>query len=156
MENEGWEFAVSTTNIKTKNFKWTTMLNLGFNTNKILNESVAENSTTPSREGYPIGAIFAYKTAGLDSDGYPLFVGNDGSFLTAKEFFKLNRFGASALSAEEQRDLYTYMGTSEPKCSGGFINTFDWGNWQLNVNFVFNLGTEINSTQEENQRLSNH
>ena len=143
MENEGWEFAVSTTNIKTRNFKWTTMLNLGFNTNKILNESVAENSTTPSREGYPIGAIFAYKTAGLDSDGYPLFVGKDGSLLTAKEFFKLNRFGASTLSAEEQRDLYTYMGTSEPKCSGGFINTFDWGNWQLNVNFVFNLGMKV-------------
>ena len=143
MENRGWEIAVSTTNIKTENFKWTTMLNLGFNTNKILNESVAENSTTPSREGYSIGAIFAYKTAGLDKDGYPLFVGKDGSLLTAKEFFKLNRFGASTLSAEEQRDLYTYMGTSEPKCSGGFINTFDWGNWQLNVNFVFNLGMKV-------------
>ncbi len=35
------------------------------------------------------------------------------------------------------------MGTSEPKCSGGFINTFDWGNWQLNVNFVFNLGMKV-------------
>ncbi len=143
MENKGWEFAVSTTNIKTGNFKWTTMLNLGFNTNKILNESVAENSTSPSREGYPIGAIFAYKTAGLDKDGFPLFVGKDGSLLTAKEFFKLNRFGASTLSAEEQRNLYTYMGTSEPKCSGGFINTFEWGNWQLNLNFVFNLGMKV-------------
>lgn len=143
MENKGWEFAVSTTNIKTKNFKWTTMLNLGFNTNKILDESVAENSTNPSREGYPIGAIFAYKTAGIDKDGYPLFVGKDGSILTAKEFFNLNRFGASGLSAEEQRNLYTYMGTSEPKCSGGFINTFEWGNWQLNLNFVFNLGMKV-------------
>ena len=143
MENKGWELAVSTTNIKTKNFKWTTMLNLGFNTNKILDESVAENSTNPSREGYPIGAIFAYKTAGIDKDGYPLFVGKDGSILTAKEFFNLNRFGASGLSAEEQRNLYTYMGTSEPKCSGGFINTFEWGNWQLNLNFVFNLGMKV-------------
>ncbi|MBE6308803.1 MAG: SusC/RagA family TonB-linked outer membrane protein [Bacteroidales bacterium] len=143
MENKGWEFAVSTTNIKTRNFKWTTMLNLGFNTNKILDESVAENSTNPSREGYPIGAIFAYKTAGIDKDGYPLFVGKDGSILTAKEFFNLNRFGASGLSAEEQRNLYTYMGTSEPKCSGGFINTFEWGNWQLNLNFVFNLGMKV-------------
>lgn len=143
MENKGWEFAVSTTNIKTKNFKWTTMLNLGFNTNKILDESVAENSTNPSREGYPIGAIFAYKTAGIDKDGYPLFVGKDGSILTAKEFFNLNRFGASGLSAEEQRNLYTYMGTSEPECSGGFINTFEWGNWQLNLNFVFNLGMKV-------------
>jgi hypothetical protein len=42
MENEGWEFAINTNNIKTKKFSWTTSLNLGFNSNKILNESVAE------------------------------------------------------------------------------------------------------------------
>ena len=143
MENEGWEFAVNTSNIKTKKFSWTTSLNLGFNSNKILNESVAENSTFPSREGYPVGAIFAYKTDGLDKDGYPVFVGKEGERLTATEFFRLNRFGASTLSAEEQRGLYTYMGTEEPKCSGGFINTFELGDWQLNLNFMFNLGMKV-------------
>lgn len=143
MENEGWEFAVNTNNIKTKKFSWTTSLNLGFNSNKILNESVAENSTFPSREGYPVGAIFAYKTDGLDKDGYPIFVGKEGERLTATEFFRLNRFGASTLSAEEQRGLYTYMGTEEPKCSGGFINTFELGDWQLNLNFMFNLGMKV-------------
>ena len=143
MENEGWEFAVNTSNIKTKKFSWTTSLNLGFNSNKILNESVAENSTYPSREGYPVGAIFAYKTDGLDKDGYPVFVGKEGERLTATEFFRLNRFGASTLSAEEQRGLYTYMGTEEPKCSGGFINTFELGDWQLNLNFMFNLGMKV-------------
>jgi hypothetical protein len=143
MENEGWEIAVNTSNVKTKDFSWTTSLNLGFNTNKILNESVAENSTYPSREGYPVGAVFAYKTAGLDADGYPLFVGKDGTVQTAAEFFRLNRFGASTLSAEQQRELYTYMGTEEPECSGGFINTFEWRNWQLNVNFMFNLGMKV-------------
>ena len=143
MENEGWEFAINTSNIKTKKFSWTTSLNLGFNSNKILNESVAENSTFPSREGYPVGAIFAYKTDGLDKDGYPIFVGKEGERLTATEFFRLNRFGASTLSAEEQRGLYTYMGTEEPKCSGGFINTFELGDWQLNLNFMFNLGMKV-------------
>lgn len=143
MENEGWEFAINTSNIKTKRFSWTTSLNLGFNSNKILNESVAENSTYPSREGYPVGAIFAYKTDGLDKDGYPVFVGKEGERLTATEFFRLNRFGASTLSAEEQRGLYTYMGTEEPKCSGGFINTFELGDWQLNLNFMFNLGMKV-------------
>ena len=143
MENEGWEFAINTNNIKTKKFSWTTSLNLGFNSNKILNESVAENSTYPSRESYPVGAIFAYKTDGLDKDGYPIFVGKEGERLTATEFFRLNRFGASTLSAEEQRGLYTYMGTEEPKCSGGFINTFELGDWQLNLNFMFNLGMKV-------------
>lgn len=143
MENSGWEIALNTNNITTKNFKWNTTLNLGFNSNKILNETVAENSTYPSREGYPVGAIFAYKTAGLDEEGYPLFLTKDGTKQTAAEFFRLNRFGASTLSAEEQRGLYSYVGTSEPECSGGFINTFEWKNWQLNVNFMFNLGMKV-------------
>lgn len=143
MENSGWEFSLNTNNIATKNFKWNTTLNLGFNSNKILNETVAENSTYPSREGYPVGAIFAYKTAGLDEEGYPLFLSKEGTKQTAAEFFRLNRFGASTLSAEEQRGLYSYVGTSEPECSGGFINTFEWKNWQLNVNFMFNLGMKV-------------
>ncbi len=143
MENSGWELALNTRNIDTKNFTWSTTLNLGFNTNKILNETVAENSTYPGREGYPVGAIFAYRTAGLDDEGYPLFLAKDGSKQTAAEFFRLNRFGASTLSAEEQRDLYTYVGSSEPECSGGFINTFEWKNWQLGVNFMFNLGMKV-------------
>lgn len=143
MENSGWEIALNTNNITTKNFKWNTTLNLGFNSNRILNETVAENSTYPSREGYPVGAIFAYKTAGLDEEGYPLFLAKDGTKQTAAEFFRLNRFGASTLSAEEQRGLYSYVGTSEPECSGGFINTFEWKNWQLNVNFMFNLGMTV-------------
>lgn len=143
MENSGWEIALNTRNITTKDFTWATTLNLGFNTNKILDETVAENSTYPSREGYPVGAIFAYKTAGIDEDGYPLFVAKDGSKQTAAEFFRLNRFGASTLSAKEQRDLYVYAGNTEPECSGGFINTFEWKNWQLNVNFMFNLGMKV-------------
>ena len=143
MENKGWEFALNTRNVATKNFTWTTSLNLGFNKNKILNETVAENSTYPAREGYPVGAIFAYKTAGIDADGYPLFEAKDGTIQTAAEFFRLNRFGASTLTAEEQRNLYTYMGTTEPKCSGGFINTFELGDWQLNINFAFNLGMKV-------------
>lgn len=143
MENSGWELAINTRNIDTKNFTWSTTLNLGFNTNKILNETVAENSTYPGREGHPVGAIFAYRTAGLDDEGYPLFLAKDGSKQTAAEFFRLNRFGASTLSAEEQRDLYTYVGSSEPECSGGFINTFEWKNWQLGVNFMFNLGMKV-------------
>ena len=143
MKNSGWEIGLNTQNIKTKNFSWTTSLNLGFNTNEVLNETVAENSTYPGREGYPVGALFAYKTAGLDADGYPLFVAKDGSIQTATEFFQLNRFGASTLTAEEQRNLYTYMGSEDPKCSGGLINNFEYKNWQLGINFMFNIGMKV-------------
>lgn len=143
MENEGVEFALTTRNINTKNFTWFTNLNFGFNRNKILKESVAENATYPGREGYPVGAIFAYKTAGLDEDGYPLFVTKDRQTVTATEFLKLNNAGASTLTAEEQRNLYTYIGTTDPKVSGGFTNTFKYKRVSLAINCIFNFGMHV-------------
>lgn len=143
MENEGVEFALTTRNINTKNFTWFTNLNFGFNRNKILKESVAENATYPGREGYPVGAIFAYKTAGLDEDGYPLFVTKDGQTVTATELLKLNNAGASTLTAEEQRNLYTYIGTTDPKVSGGFTNTFKYKRVSLAINCIFNFGMHV-------------
>ena len=143
MKNTGWEIAINTRNIANKDFTWTTTLNLGFNRNEVINESVAENATYPGREGYPVGALFAYKTAGLDENGYPLFVAKDGSIKTMKEFFKLNNAGRSTLTAAELRDLYTYMGSEDPKCSGGLQNHFEYKNWSLGINFIFNLGMKV-------------
>lgn len=143
MENKGFEIGLSTRNIYTPNFTWTTSLNIGINDNKVLRESVAENSTTPSREGYPVGAIFAYETAGLDSEGYPLYKTKDGRAVSAKEFFKLNEAGGIGLSPSETRELKTYMGSTDPKVSGGFINNFEYKNWSLNINFTFNFGAKV-------------
>ena len=162
MNNSGWEIALATRNIWQKDLKWTTSLNMGFNKNKVLKETVAENATYPGREGYPVGAIFALKTAGLDNEGYPLFATKDGKNVTLTELLKLNEYGASTLSAAEQRTLYTYMGTTDPKVSGGFINTFDWKQWQLGINFTFNLGMKVrvtpsyNSTTFDRGLNSNH
>lgn len=140
MRNQGVEFGIATRNISNRYFRWTTNLNIAYNENKVLKETVPANQTTPSREGYPVSAIFAYKTAGLDEDGYPLFVNKDGEKVTAQEFLKLNAAGASTLTAEEQRNLYTYIGSGDPKWTGGFINNFSYRDFDLTVNFAFNLG----------------
>jgi len=150
MQNKGWEFAISTRNIWTKNFHWTTQLNFGINNNKVLRETVAENSTYPSREGYPVGAIFALETAGLDNQGYPLFRNKNGEAVTLTELLDLNPQGGSKLSAEEQRSLYKYMGTVDPKVSGGFINTFEYKQWTLGLNFTFNFGMKVRVTPTYN------
>lgn len=143
MENKGWEFALSTRNIHTKDLTWTTNLNIGINSNKVLDESVAENATYPSREGHPVGALFALRTAGLDDEGYPLYLNKDGEKVTLAELLKLNSYGASTLTAAEQRDLYSYMGTTDPKVSGGFLNHINWKDWQLGINFAFNFGMKV-------------
>jgi len=146
MENEGVEVALTTRNIHTKDFTWFTNLNFGYNDNTVLRETVAENAIRPSREGYSVGAIFAYKTAGLDDEGYPLFLTQAGRKVTATEFFKLNNAGASTLSAEEQRNLYSYIGSTEPKVSGGFMNTFKYKRVTLGINCIFNFGMYVQTT----------
>ena len=143
MDNQGLEIALTTRNINTRDWTWTTNLNLGWNDNKVLRETVAENATYPGREGYPVGALFAYKTAGLDDQGYPLFRTADGRAVTGQEFFALNAAGASTLSAKEQRDLYTYMGSADPKVTGGFTNTIKFRKWTLGINFIFNFGAKV-------------
>ncbi len=149
MRNQGFEISLGTRNIHTKNFTWYTNFNLGYNENTILEEAQNAGSAAevlyPSRVGRPVGAIFAYKTAGLDADGYPLFVAKDGRTVTMKEFFQLrtpsNGLGVeTGLSGQEQRDLYSYIGSSDPKFSGGFNNTFEYDRFTLTVNCIFNFG----------------
>ena len=139
MRNEGFEVALTTRNINRNGFTWFTNFNLGYNQNKVLRETVPANQTTPGREGYPVGALFAYKTAGLDEEGYPLFYNKAGEKVTAEQLLKLNSAGASTLSAEEQRNLYSYIGSTDPLFSGGFVNTFNIKRFEVVVNFIFNL-----------------
>lgn len=146
MKNDGVEISINTRNIHTKDFMWTTNFNFAYNQNKVLRESVPENQTYPGREGYPVGAIFAYKSAGLDDEGYPLFFNKKGEKVNAQEFLKLNAAGASTLSAAEQRDLYSYIGSSDPLFTGGLTNTFSYKRFELGINFIFNLKMYVQTT----------
>ena len=107
MRNQGVEVALSTRNVHTKNFMWTTNFNFAYNNNKVLKEALREDALEPGREGYPAGALFALKTAGLDEEGYPMFQDKDGKAVSAMEFFKLQEwgFGATDLTARERREL---------------------------------------------------
>lgn len=156
MSNKGVEIALTTRNVTTKNFSWYTTFNFAYNQNKVLKEDVRDNETRPSREGYPVGAIFAYKTAGLDNEGYPLFYNKEGNVVTLKEFYKLkDELGlgfttSSDLSIPEERDLYTYIGSTDAPYTGGFINTFTYKNWELMANFSLNFGGYVRTPPSYN------
>lgn len=146
MRNRGIEMNLATRNIYNKNFSWTTSINFAYNDNTVLKEEVPANQTTPSREGYPVGALFALKSAGLDDEGYPLFYNKAGEKVTATELLKLNSAGVSTLTAEEQRNLYSYIGSTEPLFTGGMLNTFKYKNWDFSVNLIFNLKMFVRCT----------
>ena len=83
MENKGVEISLSTRNITTKNFSWYTNFNFAYNGNKVLQENIPEQQTTPGREGYPVGAIFALKTAGVNKEtGNMMFYNPEGEKVT--------------------------------------------------------------------------
>lgn len=115
--------------------------------NKVLKEALREDALEPGREGYPAGALFALKTAGLDEEGYPMFQDKDGKAVSAMEFFKLQEwgFGATDLTARERRELYTYVGTADCPYTGGFNNTFTYKAFELGVNFSFDFGGKVRS-----------
>ena len=90
MENKGVEISLSTRNITTKNFSWYTNFNFAYNGNKVLQENIPEQQTTPGREGYPVGAIFALKTAGVNKEtGNMMFYNPEGEKVTLKELYRL-------------------------------------------------------------------
>ena len=156
MVNKGVEVSLSTRNVATKNFSWYTNLNFAYNNNKVLREAIPEAQTIPGREGYPVYAIFAIKTAGLDEEGYPLFYDKEGKKVTLKELYRLqDPFGLgftvnSDVTPAEERSFYSYIGSQDTPYTGGLINTFSYKNWELTANLSFNLGGYVRTTPSYN------
>lgn len=156
MTNKGVEVSLSTRNVATKNFSWYTNFNFAYNNNKVLREAIPEAQTTPGREGYPVSAIFAIKTAGLDADGYPLFYDKEGKKVTLKELYRLqDPYGlgftvSSDVTPAEERGFYSYIGSGDTPYTGGLINTFSYKNWELTANLSFNLGGYVRTTPSYN------
>ena len=146
--NKGFEIAISTSNINHPNFKWNTTLNFAHNKSNVDRIQVRSNSFLPSREGLPVNAVFALKTNGMDENGYPLFVNKKGETVNAETFFGLydpwaeflpGTISASTLTADQTRDLFTYVGDLDPKFTGGFTNTFKIHDFDLTIATIFNL-----------------
>lgn len=140
IENKGFEFTLSTRNIKTP-FVWNTDFNISFNRNELkslkltqiyyaakttdyVNEYVVRN--TP---GKALGSFWGYKTDGVDPETGELIyvdINNDG-----------------VVSASDR----TYIGDPNPDFTFGLTNTFSYKGFNLSIlisgaygNDVYNVG----------------
>lgn len=144
--NSGFELAINTKNITSKNFKWTTSLSISHNKNRVNNIEIREDDLKPSLKGYSANAIFAIKTAGVDSNGLPIFIKN-GKKVSAVDFYNLsNGTDGSQLTRKQHRNLYSYVGDGTPKFSGGFINKFKYKQFDLSISTNFNLKQTVKRT----------
>ena len=80
MEAKGVELSLTTQNVKTQNFSWTTSFSYARNTNKVtklLSQSdvstLVSSSSGAAREGYPLASVFSIPFYKLDENGHPRF-----------------------------------------------------------------------------------
>ena len=133
MESKGWEFEVGGDIIRTKDFVWTSSLNLSHNTGKILtlwgnntyyngNGFVAPGSPGDAarmEEGSTIGSFYLWKFAGFDDDGGFLLYNKDGEVIPA---------------AQKTENDKQYMGNYTPKLVVGWSHTLAYKNFDLGIN----------------------
>ena len=153
MENKGVEINLQTRNITTKKFSWYTTFNFAYNQNKVLKINTPDSQETPSLEGYPVGAIFALKTDGIDSETGRIRVkAKNGKSMFLEDLYKvaIDEWGIGIytpqVSTLEEREFYSYIGTSDAPYTGGFMNTFNYKSWELNLNFSYNFGAYVKTT----------
>ena len=145
MESKGWEFEVGGDIIQTKDFTWTSNLNLSHNSGKILSmwgDGTYINGNTFDEPGWPgeasriqdgaeIGAFYIWKFAGFDEDGNFLLYNKEGEVIPA---------------SEKTDNDKQYIGNYLPKVIMGWNNSFRYKNFDLGINMRSWIGFDVYNT----------
>ena len=136
LQNKGYELELRSTNINTKDFRWTSSFNLGHNANKILKlDGDLKQVTSGSmirKVGLPYSTYYMIEFAGIDpADGEPMFYKN-----TTDENGKLNRETTKDPRSAEK----VILKCADPTITGGFGNSFSYKWFDFNFNLNFSLG----------------
>lgn len=163
--NRGVEFSINADIIKTRDFRWSSSLNLSHNTNKVdklsnarfskkyINQGdpdvagVSSNGYTQNiQEGEAIGTFFLYEFAGFE-DGCPVYYEHDDNGERTG-----NKIKAEKLDTNRDR---VKAGTALPKLNLGWNNTFTWKNWNATLFVTGQFGNKIyNGTRANNLSTS--
>ncbi len=157
VNNKGFDFRISSTNIKGKNFTWKTDFTVSRNINEVLKLNTDGASldrqyskTVVGRSigefyGYVIdGGVFAtkedFKTHALPTkNGLPLPVGAAGGSIWFGDL-KFRDFNGDGVIDEHDQ---TFLGSPIPKYQLGLNNTFSYKNFDLNIFFAANIGNKV-------------
>lgn len=150
MTNKGIEFTLNAVPVRTKNFMWSTTLNLSHNKNtvdKMQNETFhttnltqgdpmvagvsADGWTQRIMEGEPIGTFYTYQYAGIVNGRSEYYV-LDGNG---------NRTGETTNNPSLKDRSIT--GCAQPKLNAGWNNTLTYKNWSLNAFITGVFGNDV-------------
>ena len=139
MKSSGWEVTLSTRNIQTKNFSWTTDFIYSHSTNEITKLFSTKRaidfvkSEGFGRVGYPVRAVFSYDFRGLNDEGMPTFVNEKGEITTTAIDFQ----------ERDHLDHLVYEGPADPTDLGSFGNILQFKGFKLNLFITYSFGNVI-------------
>lgn len=157
VNNKGFDFRISSTNIKTKNFNWKTDVTVSRNINKIIKLNTDGASLnrqyTKTMAGRSIGEFYGYVIDGgvfatkkdLETHALPtkngqaLPVGAAGGSIWYGDLKFKDLNGDGIINERDQ----TFLGSPIPKYQIGFNNTFSYKNVDLNIFFAANIGNKV-------------
>ena len=139
MKSHGIEFTLSTRNIVTKDFKWNTDF-IFSNTKTEVTDLEANtrvldliSGTGFAMVGYPVRSLFSIDFKGLDENGLPTFVNEDGNVTVSDIDFQ----------EREKKDHLIYEGPTDPTVTGSLCNIFSYKNFKLNMFVTYTFGDVI-------------
>ena len=141
MKSNGLELTISSTNIKKKNFSWTTNLIYSHTHNEVTDLRTAERlvdlvqGTGFAMEGYPVRSIFSVPFAGLNRDGLPQFYNSDGNITVSGINFQE--------SDPENLKFLKYSGSADPTDMGSLGNIFKYKGFTMNVYITYSFGNVV-------------
>ena len=125
VQNRGFEFSLSSTNIEHANFSWRSTFNLSFNRNKLIEFPGLENSSYSEQYeiGKPTSIVYGYRYKGVNPNtGLFEFYTKDGETTYTPNYRHANLGGDQTVIADRQ---INYM--------GGLGNTFTYKQLSLYI-----------------------
>lgn len=139
MKSNGVEMTLSTKNIQTKNFSWSTDFIFSKTKNEVTDLKSRANvmslisGTGFAKEGYPVRGLFSIPFMGLNEDGFPTFLNQKGMVTVSDINFQENN----------NVNFLKYEGPTDPTITGSFGNIFTYKNFRANVFFTYSFGNVI-------------
>ncbi|MDR0768912.1 MAG: SusC/RagA family TonB-linked outer membrane protein [Dysgonamonadaceae bacterium] len=139
LEANGIELSLSTRNIVTPDFAWNTSFIFTNQSNRVtrLNSKTRTIDLVTgngfAREGYPVRALFSIPFVGLNEEGLPVFINENGEETISDINFQEN----------EKLDFLVYEGPTEPTVLGSLSNDWSWKGFRLNVFVTYSFGNKI-------------
>ena len=141
MKSNGVELSLSTTNIKTKDFTWTTNFIYSHTHNEVTelenNQRIIDlvSGTGFTMEGYPVRSLFSIPFRGLTNEGLPLFLDQDGNITSTGLYLQTQD--------KEKLKFLEYSGSVDPTDVGSFGNIFKYKGLTLNVFITYSFGNVV-------------